>query len=98
MPNKNYVRGRRFEYELAKRAKEANWKVIRASGSHGEFDIVIWKDGKVVFTQCKVVKTLAEANRLVDRFLGQPRNFDNPQILEGIVVKVHRGDEICEYR
>lgn len=39
MPNKHYLRGRRFEYETMKNWKE-NYKVLRSAGSHSEFDVI----------------------------------------------------------
>ena len=43
MPNKNYLAGRRLEYKAKKELEEKGWKVIRASGSHGEFDLVAYR-------------------------------------------------------
>ena len=41
--NKNYLRGRRFEYEVKKRWTSDTHKALRTAGSHGEFDIVSYK-------------------------------------------------------
>lgn len=70
MPNRNYLMGRRYEYEEMKLRKSMNYTVIRASGSHGEFDLVSYRgDQKPEFIQCKVASTEVEANRLVKAFL-----------------------------
>lgn len=98
MPNKNYLRGRRFEYQVAKDARERGWKVIRASGSHGEYDLVIYKDGDVGFIQCKVVQTPAEAQRLIRDWETEPKQFDCPHIIECMAVKVHRGEELQAFK
>ena len=44
MPNKNYRRGARAEYELMNKLKSMGMTVIRASGSHGAFDIIALDD------------------------------------------------------
>jgi len=68
MPNKNYQRGVRFERKLMEEFKDEigikkgltgkNGFVIRASGSHGKFDVVSvnYKKKEVKFFQCKVKK------------------------------------------
>ena len=43
MPNKNYIRGRSFEYKVKKRWSEGQFKALRTAGSHGEFDIIAYK-------------------------------------------------------
>lgn len=40
MPNKNYIAGRRAEYKVMALLKKDGYTVIRASGSHGPFDVV----------------------------------------------------------
>ena len=44
MPNKKYLSGRRAEYELMNYLKDKGMTVIRASGSHGNFDIIAADD------------------------------------------------------
>jgi len=70
MGNPNYQRGVRFERALMKEFKEElgikkkgclsnkNGLLIRASGSHGEYDVVYvnHRNKEVIFVQCKVVK------------------------------------------
>ena len=68
MPNKNYLSGRRFEYEVMDDLKTKGYKVIRASGSHGEFDVIGYKPHSTIMVQCKVVETLASAQRLINNW------------------------------
>jgi hypothetical protein len=50
-----------------KKYREAGCKVVRASGSHGEFDIIAWRSGvKPNFIQCKVVGTVGDGGRLAE--------------------------------
>jgi hypothetical protein len=74
MPNKNYLAGRRWEYDVMKYLRDADYKVIRASGSHGEFDIVAYKPQSTLFIQCKRVDTLAEARRMGVNWKKSPPN------------------------
>lgn len=70
MPNKNYKSGRAFEYETQKRWEEKGYATIRASGSHGQFDVVAFRsDRKPEFIQCKVCNDEAEAKRLLKQFI-----------------------------
>lgn len=56
MPNTNYIRGRVYEYEIVKQAKEAGASIVmRASGSHGVYDVFAYfpESQKAVLWQCK---------------------------------------------
>ena len=62
--NKNYERGRRFEYEIMEIFRNAGYTVLRTAGSHGFADVVLVKitaDMKkiahVAFVQCKTELT-----------------------------------------
>lgn len=69
MPNKNYLRGVRYERKLKKEYEAAGWTALRTAGSHGVADlIVISQGGDVEFIQAKVVKTKAQAARLAKQF------------------------------
>jgi len=61
MPNKNYLSGRRFEYQLKKDLESQGWLVTRASGSHGVYDLIALRESEqgpqVALFQCKVCKT-----------------------------------------
>lgn len=74
MSNRNYVKGRAFEYKTAKTLRDVyGCEVMRTAGSHGLFDLIsITPQGIVEFIQCKVVKTHAEAERLITKFQDQP--------------------------
>lgn len=60
MPNKNYQRGRRFEWEVKKDLESQGWIVVRTAGSHGLWDIIAFRDigGEIRarLIQCKVVQ------------------------------------------
>lgn len=65
MTNSNYVSGRRFEYQVKDEYEESGYTVIRASGSHGPYDLVaLHPSGQVILIQCKVVKNEAAALNL----------------------------------
>lgn len=69
MPNKNYLAGRRLEYDCMKRWIKKDYAVVRTSGSHGLYDVIAFRtDRKAEFIQCKRVSTEAEANRLLNSF------------------------------
>lgn len=90
MPNKNYVAGRRFEWDLMKVMKLKGFKCIRASGSHGEYDIIAYRvDQKPLFVQCKVTKTPKEGERLLKKFKEEtvPSKYYHQQM----AVKAGRG-------
>ena len=40
MANKNYIKGRRLEYEVMKALAEEYPVVMRTAGSHGMFDVI----------------------------------------------------------
>ena len=52
MVNKRYERGRRFEYRVKRFLEGEGWVVIRAAGSK-PIDLVAFKDGEVLFIECK---------------------------------------------
>jgi hypothetical protein len=41
--NKNYVKGRAFEYRVKQYWKDGGWEGVRAAGSHSPFDVVVYK-------------------------------------------------------
>jgi Holliday junction resolvase len=55
MPNQRYLAGRRLEYQVRNFFKSAGLSVIRASGSHGEWDIVAIDETTrtIYLVQCK---------------------------------------------
>jgi hypothetical protein len=54
MPNKNYIKGRRFEYEIRDNLKKAGYFVIRSAGSHSPVDLIALNKDKVLCLQLKV--------------------------------------------
>jgi hypothetical protein len=54
MSNANYVKGRRSEYEHAAHLEDNGYTlVMRAAGSHGVADLIMAKQGELLFVQCK---------------------------------------------
>jgi hypothetical protein len=60
MPNKNYIRGRKFEYDIVANAKkDPTAMVFRTSGSHGPYDVIAIHllTNEIILTQCKTKLT-----------------------------------------
>lgn len=76
MPNKNYLAGRRFEYKVKKDWEAEGWKVLRTAGSHGEFDLVAYRQGRTtpVFIQCKRVESEKDLDRMLAGWKHSPPN------------------------
>ena len=75
MPNPMYARGVRFERELKKAWEDNRYTVIRASGSHGIYDLVCIPENNrssIYGIQCKVTKTEKRAKQLTDAFQKKP--------------------------
>jgi len=53
MPNANYQRGRRLEYDAAAALEADGYLVMRAPGSKGCADLIALKRGEVLLVQCK---------------------------------------------
>lgn len=53
MPNKNYLKGRRKEYEVMKALKAEGYAVVRSAGSHGIWDICAVRKEHVLLLQVK---------------------------------------------
>lgn len=74
MPNKNYIAGRRFEYDTIKAYVKQGYRCIRASGSHGEYDVVAYRaNHKPLFIQCKKVNEKSTGNLLSERFADETK-------------------------
>lgn len=84
MPNKNYLAGRRFEYEVMRAYEEMGYKTLRTAGSHGEFDVVAYHPHSgVIMIQCKVVESEKAVKKLVEKFLGaMPEEAEYTQVIE----------------
>ncbi len=59
--NARYRKGYRFEMAIYHKFKNAGYFVIRSAGSHGEFDIIAIKDGRILGIQCKYDGRLTKA-------------------------------------
>jgi len=72
MPNKKYIRGRAYEYKAKRVLEEQGYTVIRASGSHGKWDLMAVQeeepDRPVRCIQIKVTKSELGLNRLLKAF------------------------------
>lgn len=69
MSNPNYISGRAFEYAIQREWESLGYSTIRASGSHGNWDVVAYDaTRKPEFIQCKVVARTQIAERLIKKF------------------------------
>jgi Holliday junction resolvase len=69
MVNNNYVKGARFERELAKKLELKGFTVFRTAGSHGACDLIAVKEGLISFVQCKASNKRVPASMVRDSFL-----------------------------
>ena len=62
MKAKAYKKGRKYEYELVKEARENGQIAFRSAGSHSPIDVVVIDEqNKIIyFIQCKNYKKLAK--------------------------------------
>ena len=74
MPNPNYIKGRRFEYELVAELEEQGYVAGRTAGSHGFYDVIGInpKNGHIKLIQAKVTEDEATAKRLTEAFRASP--------------------------
>jgi len=63
VPNSNYQRGRRLEYDAAAALEADGYLVMRAPGSKGCADLIALKMGEVLLVQCKTDGYLTPAER-----------------------------------
>jgi len=97
MSNKNYRSGRDLEYSRMKYYKSLGCRVIRASGSHGIFDLCIFHpNGSVWGIQCKLVDTLGKANALLEKWKSNPPIQDKVtnKFIQVLEVKVKGSNSI----
>jgi len=66
MPNRNYIKGTRFERELVNQARDEGKIAFRSAGSHSTFDVVVIDLSKrtIDFSQCKTGNALT-GNKLI---------------------------------
>lgn len=96
-PNKNYLAGRRFEYDRMKHYKEVlKLDAVRTAGSHGKWDIIAtdWPRGIVTHIQCKVVSDLQSATRYLQRFRDSPPYSPQRHCHQRLEVKVKGSTEV----
>jgi Holliday junction resolvase len=76
--NKNYIRGRKLEYDVMKIFEKANYYVFRNAGSHGVADVIAIKDDEVVLIQCKSGKkpTKQERKQMFDFHIKTSPNIE----------------------
>lgn len=94
-PNKNYTAGRAFEYKRKKYWTEQGYDVIRASGSHGPYDLVALRAGTPTLAiQCKRCTKESEANSLLREFRKNPPLAPNKYFHQRMEVQVKGSSEI----
>ena len=76
--NRNYRAGRRFEYAVKKELSAGSVACIRAAGSHGAFDLVVFYRKLVYAVQCKNRAPTAEERRKLKLVRDQ---IDQPGVL-----------------
>lgn len=74
MPNKNYIRGRAFEYRVVDKVKKMGYTtVFRSAGSHSPWDVIgILEGSPTLLVQCKTTKDKGLAKRMLERFADNP--------------------------
>lgn len=69
MPNKNYLRGRAYEYKAMRQLEEEGYTALRTAGSHGFADVLGFKEGvKVRCIQIKRTKSLPGLKKRLSSF------------------------------
>lgn len=92
--NVNYRVGRNYEYKIMADWRALGYITIRASGSHGAFDVVCLRNGMPVeLIQCKVCRSATEANRLLKEFQSNPPLEPSSKYHQIMQVKIKRGGE-----
>jgi Holliday junction resolvase len=89
MSNTNYNRGVRWERAVKAAYEAKGYTVLRTAGSHGFADLVAIQPYKPVrVLQCKCLKTgtIAQAERIVQKFLAAPPFPHNGFFAQGICV------------
>jgi len=64
LPNRNYVRGRSYEYGALSSLKKDGWMAARSAASHGAVDVFAAKEGKVLLVQVKSGRARATKEEL----------------------------------
>lgn len=86
MPNKNYLAGVRWERKVKAQREADGYICLRASGSHGAFDIIAMPPagtgGNVLAVQCKVVAKDSTAKLLAKDWGNAPSLTNQTEMLE----------------
>jgi hypothetical protein len=91
LPNRNYNRGRAFEYARKKAWEKVGYIVLRTAGSHGDFDLVAVRSGHVTFIQCKLTDDPTVAARLKKAFVAHPPFQSSRHFHQCLEVKIRGG-------
>ena len=95
MTNKNYVSGRAFEYRRKEAWEAKGYQVIRSAGSHGPFDLIAFHwERPVELIQCKRVKTLKAAERLIKAFVEDPPQLPSRFFHQSIEIYVSNDHKV----
>jgi len=57
LANQNYRKGRSFEYRCMNKLRKRGWDCIRSFGSWGPADVRAFRDGVMLYIQCKWSKS-----------------------------------------
>lgn len=98
MSNPNYEAGVRWERDCKKHYEKLGYIVIRASGSHGKWDLVCVKPGSnVVLVQCKVVATKTQAAALIKKYKANPPTIPSECYVQYLDVKIKHGGVLSDF-
>jgi Holliday junction resolvase len=92
MPNKNYLRGRRLEWQVKKDLERDGWIAVRTAGSHGHWDIIAFRDHVdrllIRLIQCKATSSLSAAKRLVKEHRKKLPLRQFPNVQQELIIKI----------
>lgn len=86
MPNRNYLSGRKLEWQRRAYWESCGYGVIRSAGSKSPYDLVLYHPYKdVCMVQVKRVASTAQAKRLCEAFYKRKKARAYTQLLEVFV-------------
>ena len=95
MSNPNYLAGVRLERARKKFYEAKGYAVVRASGSHGCYDLVCLRSNKLpIAISCKYVRSVGDANLLLKRFAGAPPLTSSRTFCQRLEVQVRGSSQI----
>jgi Holliday junction resolvase len=105
MPNKNYVKGRKFEYKIKKEYEDKGYLVFRTAGSHSPADLIAFSPFWVyefnpmpmtnpILIQCKNTKKIYLPG---DKEIEQLKNIAEQYGLRAVLVNKSKGKEIVTW-